>query len=101
MIARIWRGVTPAEKAEEYDQYLRTTGLKDYTATEGNQGVLILRRFNDGRAEFMLISLWESLEAIRRFASDDIDRAVYYPEDENYLLSLDPHVDHYELLVKE
>jgi len=45
------------------------------------------------------VSLWDSVEAIRRFAAPDIDRAVYDPEDREYLLELDPHVTHYEVAV--
>ena len=57
-----------------------------------------MRRFREGRAEFLLISLWESLDAIRAFAGEDLDRAVYYPEDEEYLLELEPDVAHCEVL---
>ncbi|MBV9279909.1 MAG: antibiotic biosynthesis monooxygenase [Chloroflexi bacterium] len=99
MIARIWRGMTPAEKADAYLEYLEATGLKDYRATEGNRGVRVLRRVDGGQAEFLLISLWDSFEAIHRFAGDDIETAVYYPEDREYLLELEPAVRHYDLLV--
>jgi len=98
MIARIWRGITPESKADQYFDYLMATGLKDYVATPGNQGVLVLKNASEERAEFLLISLWESWDAIRRFAGDDIDAAVYYPEDEEYLLTLEPKVVHYEVL---
>jgi heme-degrading monooxygenase HmoA len=75
------------------------TGLKDYRATEGNRGVYVLRRVGEGRAEFLLISLWESFDAIRRFAGPEIENAVYYPKDKEFLLELDPHVLHYEVVV--
>jgi heme-degrading monooxygenase HmoA len=95
MIARLWRGRTPDSKADSYLQYLRGTGLKEYAATPGNQGVLVLRRVAGGEAEFILVSLWESDEAIRRFAGEDPERAVYYPEDDEYLLEREPNVVHY------
>ena len=98
MIARIWRGITPESKADRYLEYLIATGLKDYRATEGNRGVQVLRRIRDGNAEFLLISLWESFDAIRQFAGDDVDKAVYYPEDKDYLLELEPTVTHYEIV---
>jgi len=96
MIARIWRGVTSAEQAEEYFEYLMETGLKDYRAVPGNRGVQVLRRTYEGKAEFLLISLWESYEAIRAEAVDDIERAVYYSKDQEFLLELEPKVIHYE-----
>jgi heme-degrading monooxygenase HmoA len=96
MIARIWRGVTSAEKAEQYFEYLMETGLKDYRAVPGNRGVQLLRRSYEGKTEFLLLSLWESYEAIRAFAGDDLDRAVYYSRDKEFLLELEPKVTHYE-----
>jgi heme-degrading monooxygenase HmoA len=97
MMARIWRGRTPESKADGYLEYLRGTGLKEYAATPGNQGVLVLRRLAEGEAEFLLISLWESEEAIRRFAGKELERAVYYPEDDEYLLERERNVAHYEV----
>ena len=97
MIARIWRGVTPAEKAEQYLAYLLETGLKDYRAVPGNQGVQVLRRTSEGKTEFLLLSRWESYEAIRAFTGNDLERAVYYPKDHEFLLELEPTVTHYEV----
>ena len=102
MIARIWRGVTRAAHADEYLAYLNATGLPAYRATQGNRGVRVLRRVtgagDDAQAEFILTSLWESLDAIRRFAGDEVEKAVYYPEDTRYLLALEPNVTHYEVV---
>ncbi len=98
MIARIWRGVTAEAKAEAYLDYLEATGLREYRATRGNRGVLVLRRIQDGQAEFLLISLWESWEAVRAFAGEDVEAAVYYPEDDAYLLEREPKVRHYAVL---
>jgi len=99
MIARIWRGLTPDSKSEEYLNYVTETGVKDCRATEGNRGVYVLRRISGGEAEFLFISLWESFDAIRKFAGPDIEKAVYYPKDNEFLLGLDPNVTHYEVMV--
>jgi heme-degrading monooxygenase HmoA len=98
MIARTWWGATKAEDAEAYREYLQRTGLAEYRRTEGNRGALGLRRIVDDRAEFFLVSLWESEEAIRRFAGQDIQRAVFYPEDEHFLVERDNRVSHYEVV---
>ena len=100
MIARLWRGSTPDAKADAYHAFLLETGVKDYRATPGNQGVWLLRRSLEGRTEFLLISLWESEEAIRRFAGDDISKAFYYPEDPDYLLEMVPEVEHFEVALR-
>jgi heme-degrading monooxygenase HmoA len=72
--------------------------VPDYRATEGNRGVQVLRRDEGGRTHFLLVSLWESWDAIRAFAGDDPERARYYPEDEEFLLELEPRVTHYEVV---
>lgn len=98
MIVRTWRGSTSLADAERYFEYLKRTGVKQYRRTPGNAGVLVLRREVDGRAEFLPLSLWESMEAVRTFAGADPRQAVFYPEDEHYLVEFDRHVDHYVLL---
>ncbi len=96
MIVRIWHGVTPAAKSDEYFDYLDETGVPDYRATEGNRGVYVLRRIEGNRAHFLTISFWESIDAIKQFAGSDPERARYYPEDEEFLLDFEPTVEHYE-----
>jgi len=100
MIARVWRGVTLDSKSDEYLDYVMRTGVRDCRATEGNRGVWVLRKVGDGHAEFLFISLWESFDAIRKFAGPEIEKAVYYPEDKKFLLGLDPNVAHYEVMVE-
>jgi uncharacterized damage-inducible protein DinB/heme-degrading monooxygenase HmoA len=98
MIARSWDGVTPAAQADEYADYVRRTGVTDLAATDGNQGVYLLRRREGDRARFRVLSLWDSMEGIRRFAGDDAERARYYPEDARFLLALEPNVEHFEVV---
>ena len=100
MIARVWTGVTKGTESERYLDYLEKTGVKECRETQGNRGVYVLRRVVDGRAEFLFISLWESPEAIRAFAGPDIDKAVYFPEDREFLLEMDPKVRHFEVAVR-
>lgn len=98
MIARTWRGVTRAADADRYVEHLHATGFPGYRDAEGNRGVLALRRVQGDRAEFLLVTLWESEEAIRRFAGDDPGRAVFYPGDDPFLLERGERVDHYEVV---
>jgi heme-degrading monooxygenase HmoA len=98
MIARLWHGAVPATKADAYMRYLEKTGLPDYRATPGNRGVSVLRRLEGEVAHFLLVTLWDSPASIRAFAGADIEKARYYPEDEAFLLELEPTVTHYEVL---
>jgi heme-degrading monooxygenase HmoA len=89
MIARTWRGATRAADAEAYVEYLGKTG---------NLGPLALRRPAGDRAELLLVTPWDSMAAVKRFAGDDPERAVFYPGDDRYLVARDLHVDHYEVV---
>ena len=98
MIARTWHGAVRSPDADAYHRYLLDSGVPDLRNTPGNRGVYVLRRVEGAEAHFFLISLWESLEAIRAFAGGEVERARYYPEDRRYLLALEPRVTHYEVL---
>ena len=89
----------PAAKADAYHQYLLRTGVTDHADTPGNRGVHVLRRVEGEVAHFLLITYWESVEAIQRFAGEDYERARYYPEDDDFLLEREPFVTHYEVLL--
>jgi heme-degrading monooxygenase HmoA len=98
LIARLWHGAVPAAKGDAYAAYLRRTGVTECRATPGNRGVEVLRRTAGGETHFLFISFWDSMDAIRTFAGDDVERAHYYPEDRDYLLELEPTVTHFEVL---
>jgi heme-degrading monooxygenase HmoA len=98
MLARIWHGITPKSKADEYGEFLNRTGVTDYQATEGNRGVRVLRRIDGEQAHFLIITFWDSIEAIKRFAGGDFEKARYYPEDKDYLLEFEEKVTHYEVI---
>jgi heme-degrading monooxygenase HmoA len=97
MIARVWHGRTPAAKADAYLEFLRLRAIPDYRSTPGLRAVHLMRRLEGDVAHFLFVTHWESFEAIRKFAGDDVARAKYYPEDRDYLLEFEPTVEHYEL----
>ena len=95
MIARIWRGRTSSADADDYVEYLERTGMPAYRATTGNLGAYILRRKDGERTEFVTLSFWESMDAVRAFAGDDPERAVFYPEDDRFLVDRETSVTHF------
>src|SRR5829696_9449369 len=98
MIARMWRGWVRTERAAAYVDYIAGTGLAEYRGTAGNLGAQMLTRdLGDGRTEVITMSWWESLDSISGFAGDDISAAVFYPEDDEFLLDRDETVRHYEV----
>ena len=98
MIARIWRGTVRESDKDVYYEYLQKTGLKEYAETPGNRGVHTLRRVADGKCEFFLLTLWDSWDAIKAFAGPDYEKAVYYPEDDKFLVDRGPRVEHFEVV---
>ena len=97
MIARIWKGAVRRGDGDAYAAYMRETGVAGYAATPGSRGVWMLRRDVDDRTEFMMFTLWESLDSVRAFAGDDYETAVFYPEDERFLVERDLRATHFDV----
>jgi heme-degrading monooxygenase HmoA len=98
MIARTWRGAVRAEDADAYLEYLEETGLREYRETRGNRGVYALRHVEGDRCEFLLVTLWDDMDAVRAFAGDEPETAVFYPEDDRFLVDRDLVSHHYEVV---
>lgn len=101
LIARVWFGKGRRERSAEYVEYVRETGVTGLRNTKGNEGVLVLKR--DGKEFFDIgvISFWRSLRDVERFAGYNINKAVYYPKDAEFLQTLEPELLHYEVPVAE
>jgi catechol 2,3-dioxygenase-like lactoylglutathione lyase family enzyme/heme-degrading monooxygenase HmoA len=98
MIARIWRGWTRTADADAYVEYLQETGISEYRAIPGNRAAYILRRPEGDRTEFVTLTFWRSLEAVRAFAGEDVEQAVFYPEDDRFLIDRETTVTHFEMI---
>ncbi len=98
MVARLWHGRTLTAKADDYEKYLQASGVKKILATDGNHGVEVLRRTDGSQTDFIVISYWESIDAVKRFAGADYQRAVILPRDGEYLIDVEPEVVHYEVV---
>ena len=98
MIARTWHGRVPAAKGDAYEAFLHRTGISDIEATPGNRGVMVLRRTVGGVTHFVFTSFWESIDAIKRFAGEDYERARYYDEDDDFLLEREALVTHHDVV---
>ena len=95
MICRMWHGLTPRSKADAYKVFLEQRAIPDYRSVPGNLSVAVLRRDELEVTHFMTVTYWESEESIRAFAGDDLLRAKYYPEDQDFLLEFEPMVKHF------
>ena len=101
MIVRVWRGRAAASNREAYPGHFRRNVLPEIRAIEGFKGASLLQRDQAGDVEFVVMTRWASLDAIRAFAGDDISRAVVEPEARAALLSYDETVQHYDVVEEE
>jgi len=97
MILRSWRGAVRPEDRDAYLEHQDRTGIQDYRDTEGNLGVFVLTRPQGDLVEVITLTLWDSMDAVRRFAGDDPGTAKFYPGDDALLAEKDLHADHWDV----
>ncbi|WP_137388005.1 antibiotic biosynthesis monooxygenase family protein [Rhodoligotrophos defluvii] len=90
MIARIWRGRTRRERADEYEAYNYEVGVKPLI--EKALGVQCLREDRGDESEFVTISYWESIEAMSRFTGGDPTKIHHLDRDAEFLIALPERV---------
>lgn len=95
MIARRWHGRVPNALADEYLRLMEEVALPDYRAMPGNRGAWCLSRAEGDVTHVEMLTLWDDLDAIRRFAGDDLAAAKYYDFDDRFLLEKEPRVLHF------
>ena len=98
MIVRMWHGRVPGERAAAYREFLNRRAVPDYRSVPGNISVHILERREGAVTHFITMTFWESMESLRRFAGEDVEKAKYYPEDAEFLLEYEPNVMHYDVV---
>jgi heme-degrading monooxygenase HmoA len=99
MIARVWHGWTTPLNAEVYETHFRTAVLPHLQRVEGYIGAQLLRRADGEEVEFMAVTYFESIEAIRAFAGPDYDIAVVAPEARQVLARFDQRATHHQVVL--
>lgn len=89
-IARIWRGRTRPEHADEYEAYNYEAGIKPLI--EKALGVQTLREDRKDETEFMTISYWEDVESMARFTGGDPNSIHHLARDSEFLIELPTHI---------
>lgn len=97
MIVRTWQGRTRLADGDAYEAFMIDRAAPDYGAVDGLQGFYFTRRDEGDIAHFLLVTIWDSIEAVKRFAGDNPDIAKYYPEDDGFLLEKGPHSHNYRV----
>ena len=94
MISRTWHGVVPLDLKDGFKEYLNQTGVKDTKKINGNRGAYIKIVEQGEYAHFFLCTFWETIDDIIKYAGNNPEIAVIYPEDAKYELISDPIVIH-------
>lgn len=97
MIARVWKGWTKAENSDAYEKLLRDVVYPALKTIEGYIGGYILRHDNREESEFVTMNLFESIEAVKKFAGPDYDVPVFEPEARRLLSKVEPIARHYDV----
>ncbi len=98
MIVREWRGRAASSRAAEYPGHFRTVVMPELRHVAGFRGASLCRRDSAAGIEFVVLTRWDSFDAVRAFAGADIERAVVEPGAVAALDSFDTNVKHYEVI---
>jgi heme-degrading monooxygenase HmoA len=99
MIARMWHGWTKPLDADTYEKLLRDEMFPSMRSIQGFEGAYLLRRVAGEEVEFVTITLFTSLDAVRQFAGEDYETAVLHPQAVRLLSRHDPRSVHYEIRI--
>jgi heme-degrading monooxygenase HmoA len=99
VILRAFRATATIDGAQAYQRFFTETVLPELQAIDGFQGAYVVQRDREDLVEIQVLTLWESLEAIRRFAGDNLDTAVVEPGARAVLTDFDPIVAHHTVVV--
>jgi heme-degrading monooxygenase HmoA len=99
VIVRAWHATASAEGAAAYREHFTSSVLPDLQGIDGHRGAYLLRRDHDGQVDLQVLTLWDSLEAIGRFAGASLDGAVVEPAAQAALATYDTTVTHHTVVV--
>jgi len=98
MIIREWRGRASRSRSEAYPAHFREKVVPELRELPGFAGADLGQRRLDDMLEFVVLTRWQSMEAVRGFAGADIEKAVVEPDAVAALVDFDSSVRHYELV---
>ena len=99
MIARMWRGFAIPERADDYVKHLQQSVVPELRQIDGFKGIYLLRRESSDGFVFVVLTLWESMEAIRKFAGENPEVAVVAPTARVLFREYDAEVKHFEIVL--
>lgn len=100
-IMRLWHGEVALEQADEYEKFMIEKAAPDYSSVTGLLNLYFQRKDEKTKAHFLLVTIWDSLESIKKFAGVEPELAKYYPEDDDFLLEKEKYSSMYEVFYQK
>lgn len=100
-IMRLWHGQVAVEKADDYEKFMIERAAPDYGSVEGLLKLYFQRKNEEKKAHFLLVTIWDSIESVKKFAGNNPEIAKYYPEDDDFLLEKEKYVSMYEVFYEK
>jgi heme-degrading monooxygenase HmoA len=101
MIVRLWHGRTSLSEGDKYAKFMKERAAPDYASVKGLEKIYFLRRTEKDAEHFLLVTIWDSMESVKKFAGDHPELAKYYPEDDSFLLEKEKTSALYELFFEK
>jgi len=101
MIVRMWHGRVDSSKSDEYAEFMKQRAAPDYSSVDGLQKLLFLRTDEKDVTHFLLVTYWDSMESVKKFAGEEPEKAKYYPEDDQFLLEKEELSALYEVFYEQ
>ena len=100
-IMRQWHGEVALEKADEYEKFMVERAAPDYSSLPGLLHLFFTRKDELEISHFLLVTIWDSVESVKKFAGEDVEIAKYYPEDDAFLLSKEKYTIMYDIFFQK
>jgi len=100
-IMRLWHGRVKRDRADEYERFMIEKAAPDYGSVEGLLKLYFQRKDEKEISHFLLVTIWDSMESVKKFAGDNPKIAKYYPEDDEFLLEKEKETELYEIFYKK
>jgi len=97
----MWHGRVDSSKSDEYAEFMKQRAAPDYSSVDGLQKLLFLRTDEKDVTHFLLVTYWDSMESVKKFAGEEPEKAKYYPEDDQFLLEKEELSALYEVFYEQ
>ncbi len=98
---RLWHGEVAAENADKYERFMIERAAPDYSSVPGLLNLSFQRKDEEDKTHFLLMTIWDNVASVKKFAGDDVELAKYYPEDDDFLLSKEKYTTMYDVFYEK